>query len=70
MKKVDAREVGPCLNDNCFLGLYVDVALVSSSDGPQTVRAAPNIATKQQTKTTKHHAFKRQKIQQNKYANC
>ena len=45
VKKVGAREVGQCLNDNCFSGLDVDVDLVGGPDGRQTARATPNIAT-------------------------
>ena len=44
MKKVGAREVGQCLNDNCFLGLDTDIALSGSPDIRQIARAAPNIA--------------------------
>ena len=65
VKKVVAREVGQCLNDNCFWDLNVDVALTNSPYRHQIVKDVPNIATK----TIKHHACKCQKMQQNKYAN-
>ena len=36
VKKVGAREVVQCLNDNFFLGLDVDIAFIGSSNGRQT----------------------------------
>ena len=51
MKEIGAREVGQCLNDNCFLGLDVDVAFARSPDGHQTERAVPNIITNKNNKT-------------------
>ena len=44
VKRVGAREVGQCLNDNGFLGLNVDIALASRPDGHKIARDAPNIA--------------------------
>ena len=43
VKKVGTREMGQCLNDNCFLGLDVNVALIGSPDRCYTERAALNI---------------------------
>ena len=45
MKKVGGREVGQCLNDNCFLGFKVDIALTGSPNGCQAARDALNIST-------------------------
>ena len=67
MKKIGAREVVQCPNNNCFLGLDVDVSLAGCPIGHQIVRDAPNIAI---NKKTKHHAFKCQKLPLNKFAIC
>ena len=45
---VGSKKVGQCLNDNCFLGLDVYVALIGRPERHQTARAALNI-TKNET---------------------
>ena len=42
---MSAREVGQCSNENCFLGLDMDVALDGNPDGLQKEKDAPNITT-------------------------
>ena len=44
-EKGRCKEIGRCLNGNCFLYLNVDVALTGSCDGYQTARDILNIAT-------------------------
>ena len=44
LKKVGAKEMVQCLNDNHFLGLDIDIALASSPIWCHTTRNAPNIA--------------------------
>ena len=51
MKKVGAREVVQCSNDNHFWVLYINFALSSSPVGLHTVADTPNIATNKSNKT-------------------
>ena len=51
MKKVGAREEVQCSNDNCFLGLDVNVALSGCPIGCYIVGDAPNIAKNKNNKT-------------------
>ena len=51
VKKVGAKEVVWCLNDNCFLGLDIDVALAGSLIGCHAAENSPNIATNKSNKT-------------------
>ena len=50
-EKVDAREVVQCSNDNCFLGLDVDITLVGSTDGCYIAKDVPNKTTNKNNKT-------------------
>ena len=51
MNKVGEREVVQCLNDNRFLGLGVDVALIGSPIRCQIVRDTPNKTTNKSYQT-------------------
>ena len=51
VKRVGAKEVVQCSNENCFLGFNIDVALAGSPVGHHTDRYSPNIATNKSIKT-------------------
>ena len=51
VKKVSAREVIQCSNDNCFLGLDIDVALTGSPARCQIARYAQKTTINKNNKT-------------------